>query len=138
LKNAELPIQKYIIKNTSLNKALETKYNDGWLTAESKNLGTFAIDIDTIAPSLFPLNFKLNDTLIKKLMITWKVNEEKTSLKDYDLFIDNQWQLLEYESKGSYLFYKRQNDLVGKHWLKIIVVDSSGNSRVWEKEITFE
>ena len=138
LKNAELPVQKYIIKNTNLNKALDTKYNDGWLTAESKNLGTFAIDFDTIAPSLFPLNFNQNDTLLKKSTITWKVNEEKTSLKDYDLFIDNQWQLLEYESKGSYLFYRRQSDFVGKHLLKIIVVDSCGNSRIWEKEITFE
>jgi hypothetical protein len=75
---------------------------------------------------------------MKKSTITWKVNEEKTSLKDYDLFIDNQWQLLEYESKGSYLYFRRQNDFVGKHLLKIIVVDSCGNSRIWEKEITFE
>ena len=138
LKNSELPIEKYYIKSVSQNKYLETIYQDGWLIAESKNLGSFKIDFDTIPPSIFPLNFKNIDTLLSRQTFTWKINEDKTKLIDYDLFIDNNWYLLEYESKGNYLTFKRPSDLIGKHIIRILVKDVCGNTNEWKKEIWFE
>ena len=138
LKNSELPIEKYYIKSVSQNKYLETIYQDGWLTAESKNLGSFKIDFDTIPPSIFPLNFKNIDTLLSRQTFTWKINEDKTKLIDYDLFIDDNWYLLEYESKGNYLTFKRPSDLIGKHIIRILVKDVCGNTNEWKKEIWFE
>lgn len=138
IRNSELPLEKYFIKVGGNNKYLETTYEDGWLIAQSKYLGTFSIDIDTIAPVFVASNFNQNDSIIKKSILTWKISEEKTQLKDYDLFIDNEWQLLEYESKGSYLYFNKPKDLKGLHKIKLIVKDACENARIWEKDIWFE
>lgn len=133
LSDPTLPTEKYYIASNS--SYLATKYYDGWLSAESKSLGVFSIKSDTIAPSIAPLNFLKTDTICKKPTMTWKITENKTSLADYDLFIDGKWYLLEYESKGTYAFFRKPKSLTGKHHLKITAKDACGNISIWEKEL---
>ena len=130
------PIEKYYIASNS--SYLSTKFLNGWLNAEAKTLGQYSIKIDTIAPVIIPLNFLKTDTLMKKVLLQWKIKDEKSNLSDYDLFIDSSWVLLQYESKGSYAFYIRPKSLLGKHHLKIIAKDNCKNEAIWEEEITFE
>lgn len=129
-------IEKYYIAANS--KYLPTNYSNGWLTTESKYLGKYSIKIDTIPPVVTPLNFSKNDTIIKKEILQWKIIENKSVLKDYDLFIDGNWVLLAYESKGTYAYFKKPKDLIGKHLLKLIAKDACGNISFWEKELIFE
>jgi len=105
---------------------------------KQKNLGQYSIKIDSIAPIISPLNFTKSDTLLKKEILQWKIKDEKSNLSDYDLFIDSNWVLLQYESKGSFGFYVRPKSLIGKHYLKIVAKDNCKNEAIWEKEITFE
>jgi hypothetical protein len=83
------------------------------------------------------LNFKSSTISIKLNRLSWKTEEYQTDLVDYDLFIDGKWYLLEYESKGDYLFFNKPKTMSGTHKLEIIVKDSCGNQRKWSKEITF-
>jgi hypothetical protein len=143
-----LPIKKgltnlstyYIAVTTAGGKVrpLKTSFEGNWISAKSSHLGTFQIKRDTIAPSLIPLNFTGNEAEISKTRLTWKVKENQTELIDYDLFIDGKWQVLEYESKGDYVFFDRPKGMLGKHRLELIVVDSCGNKQVWTKEIFFK
>ncbi len=136
LKDKKYGNEKYYIAVN--NSYLATKYSNNWLSAESKSLGEYSIKIDTIAPSITPLNFLKTDTILKKKIIQWKLSESKTNISDYDIFIDGKWCLLEFESKGSYAFFRVTPDLIGKHTLKIIVKDVCGNEAIWEKEINFQ
>lgn len=136
LNNPILPPEKYYISVNS--NYLKTYYSDNYLKAEAKNLGSYSIQFDTIPPSISPLNFLKTDTLCKKQILQWKISENKTILQDYDLFIDGKWYLLEYETKGSYLTFKKPKDFIGKHLLKIVAKDGCGNSVIWEKEMWFE
>ncbi len=131
----QLSTEKYYIAANG--SYLATKYTNGWLSADSKSLGSFSIKVDTIPPSIATLNFTKIDTLCTKPVLSWKVSENKTSLVDYDLFVDGHWQVLEYETKGSYLFFRKPENLVGKHFLKIILKDACGNEMIWEKEMSF-
>jgi len=131
----QLPEKYYISVNS---KALSTKLNDGWLIADSKSFGNFCVKTDTISPTITPLNFLKTDNVIKKKVLQWKIKDSNTSLTDYDLYIDDEWTLLEFESKGSYASYIIPNELKGKHLLKLIAKDSCGNNGVWEKELIFE
>lgn len=132
----KLPIEKYYIACNSA--YLATKYNEEWLTAESKSLGTFTIKSDTTAPTIVPLNFLKTDTICKKPTLTWAISDGKTSLADYDLYIDGKWYLLEYESKGSYGFFRKPKDLTGKHLLRITAKDACGNVGSWEREMILD
>ena len=136
LNSPKYPIEKYYIAANS--NYLSTKFLNGWLSAEAKNLGQYSIKIDTIPPVITPLNFLKTDTLIKKESLQWKIKDEKSNLSDYDLFIDSGWVLLQYESKGSYAFYNRPKTLLGKHHLRIFAKDNCKNEAIWEEEITFE
>jgi murein DD-endopeptidase MepM/ murein hydrolase activator NlpD len=146
--SVKLPIKKgltnlstyYIAVTTAGGKVrpLKTSFEGNWISAKSSHLGTFQIKRDTIAPSLIPLNFTGNEAEITKTRLTWKVKENQTELIDYDLFIDGKWQVLEYESKGDYVFFDRPKGMLGKHKLELIVVDSCGNKQVWTKELFFK
>lgn len=126
-----------VISSASKSSVLTSTIEADFIVAESKFLGIFKINIDTIAPSLSPLNFQAVDSICKKLRLSWKVLENQTELVDYDLFIDGKWYVLEYESKGDYLFFDRPKELIGRHKMELIVKDSCGNVKVWVKEMGF-
>jgi hypothetical protein len=126
-----------VTTNGGRTHAIESTVTGDWISGESMDLGSFKVRIDTIAPSLSPLNFKGNSVIGNKNRLTWKVTEYQTDLTDYDLLIDGKWYLLEYESKGDYLFFDKPKDLKGKHTIEVIVKDTCGNERSWTSQVTF-
>jgi len=119
-------------------RPLQTTVEGNWLSAKSSYLGVFQIKRDTIAPSIAPLNFTGNEPEILKTRLSWKVKENETELVDYDLFINGKWVVLEYESKGDYLFFDRPKGLIGTAKLELRVIDSCGNKRFWVKDVVFK
>jgi hypothetical protein len=132
-------LQHYYIAVNSNGKthALSTTAENEWLISESFFLGTFSLKCDTISPTIKPFNFKETDTLVNSSALTWKVSEKETKIKEYALYIDGQWQLLEFESKASILIFNRPEKICGKHLLELIVTDICGNQKVWRKELYF-
>ena len=140
LPSTKIDVSKYyinVLSEGSKNHALESAIKGDWIEAESNYLGIFKIKIDTIAPSISPLNFNVSEAIKGKNRYTWSVNENQTELLDYDLFIDGKWSVLEYESKGDYLFFDKPKGFNGKHNVEIIVKDSCGNVKKWSNEILF-
>jgi hypothetical protein len=125
-----VPATKQFIKvNNSYTKTSVDSKN--WLEAETKTLGKINIGIDTIPPVIKPLNFNLNDTILTKRTLTWKITESQTEIIDYDLLIDSMWCVLEYEKKGSYLIATLPMLSNEPHTLEVVAVDACQNKTSW-------
>jgi hypothetical protein len=120
------------------NRALEIKYEDNWAVAESKYYGPYSLKRDETGPTVYPVNFTNSTTFISKSTLVWKITDRGIGIKDYDLFIDEQWHLLEYESKGDYITFSIPANFSGTKNIRIIAADACGNETKWEKEVTFK
>ncbi len=135
-----VPTSKYFIRVVTAGgkkHSLVTNLEQNWAVAESKFLGTFQLVVDTISPVVKPLNFVGTEALLSKNRLTWKVSENETEIKEYDVFIDGKWDLLEYETKGNYLIFNPSIQLSGKHSFQLVVKDSCGNTTIWSKDLIF-
>lgn len=110
-------------------------YKDGWVTAQLKTFGRFAIGIDTVAPKIRP-DFKVIDKnnvdLTKAKTIGIKASDNLSGIKKYRATIDDKWVLCEYEMKQDLLFYTFGSELAkGKHTFNIEVTDDKSNVASW-------
>ncbi len=132
------PIDKqyiYLLGEKEQKEALKTQVIDGKLEAEITSLGTFKVSADLTAPTILPHNFSASDTSIAKSAIQWKVDDLKTSISNYNLFIDGKWKVIEYDKKNkliSCVFEPLENGLMN---FQLILKDVCGNEAVWTKNI---
>ena len=141
VKAAENPDGKQYIEmitEKGRRRTMMADYQDGWFFAESKYFGRYTLKRDTIPPTISTLNFKETITFTTASKLTWKIVDGQTDISDYDIFIDDKWYLIEYESKGSYVTFDRPADMIGSKELKLIVTDQAGNSSTWAKVIEFK
>ena len=132
------PIDKqfiYLQGEKEQKEALKTQVVDGKLEAELPSLGTFKVGTDLTAPTILPHNFSASDTSMAKSAIQWKVDDLKTSISSYNLFIDGKWNVIEYDKKNkliNYVFEPLENGLMN---FQLILKDACGNEAVWTKNI---
>ncbi len=132
------PIDKqyiYLQGEKEQKEALKTQVINGKLEAEITSLGTFKVGTDLNAPTILPHNFSASDTSMAKSAIQWKVDDLKTSISNYNLFIDGKWKVIEYDKKNkliSCVFEPLENGLMN---FKLILKDVCGNEAVWTKNI---
>lgn len=120
-----------ILDEKGRSKSIFAEHIEGALITRPKNLGKFTVKTDTIPPVVFPLDLTSNT-------LKWKVKESETELYDYDLFIDDQWILLEYESKSDLLFALKPKGISGDRIVRIVVSDTCNNSTEWVQKISFK
>ncbi len=126
------------VRSSGVNgKALETAYQDGWLIAESKSFGSYAIKRDEDEPRILPVNILNKTNFASKSTLVWNISDPKSGIEDYDLFIDGKWYLVEYEYKGNLLTFTIPSELKGIKQLQLKVKDACGNTAIWEKEVEF-
>ena len=69
--------------------------------------------------------------------LTFYVEDKETEIIGFDLYIDGQWTLVEYEYKNNTLKTVPLTNLKGKKKVRLIVSDLVGNQSVFEKDVTF-
>lgn len=116
-------------------KAILFTQEDDWLVADVKFFGSHQVKRDTIGPELRPANF--TTSVGTRNQLTWKVTDSQSGLVDYDLFINGEWNLIEYEYKTNLLTFEISEELVGTNALKLIATDGCGNQTIWEKNLIF-
>ena len=111
-------------------KYMGGEWKDGWVTAQTRSFGKFAVMIDTIAPYVSPYNIRANKNVSKQQSIAFKIGDNLSEIKDYRGTIDGKWVLFEYEPKKSLIFYTIDKSLTpGKHQLVMTVKDGRDNER---------
>ncbi len=117
-------------------RALSVDYQDNWAIASSSYFGSYTLERDVTAPTLQVSGF-VDGSSTSKTTLSWSIGDDASGIADYDLFIDGQWQLLEYEYKTGKVTFTRPNGFKGTKKLKVVVKDACGNEKVWEGSLTF-
>ena len=117
------------------NTCLVGFYENGWFKTESKSFGVFEISYDTIAPSIiFPTaKKKVSASSITKTTIKFTVSDNLSGIADYNIYINDVWQIAEYDAKSNTVTCYLNEVASGK--LRIEVVDKVGNKAVLNREL---
>lgn len=111
-----------------------TKRKGNILSAGSKMFGTYTIAMDTISPTIKPVNFQDNKWLSKYRYLKVKIDDELSGISKYRATVNAQWILMEYDYKTNTLIHDFNDGIIKdtKNELKIIVTDNVGNSSTFE------
>lgn len=107
------------------------KYNNGFVCGQIKELGTYSVKVDTIAPRIKAVAKSL---WTKTGIIPFVIYDSETGIKSYKGKIDGKFALFHFKLRGSRLTYRLDSRRVkkgGKHTLELLVTDKCGNSSIY-------
>ena len=106
---------------------------DNWLVTRTRKFGKYGIAIDSVAPTIIPVNFIPNGDLTGRRNMRLIIRDDLSGIQSYKGFIDNKWVLFEYDPKNDLLYHSLDPDITEKgrrHELEIYVEDKKGNRSV--------
>jgi hypothetical protein len=109
-------------------------YENGWLTSDSKTFGTFSYSYDTIAPNITLLKPRKKINLNNS--ISFKINDDLSGIKEYNLYLNNEWTITEYDAKTEQLtcYFNKQTP-TGKIALTLEVTDKVNNKNTFKTKL---
>ena len=110
------------------------QFRDGWVETDIRTLGTYAVMVDTIPPTISSLSIA-NETLTESNRIRFTINDELSGIKSYEGLLDGQWALFDYDpriSRITHYFDKERFELGKRHTFKLTVTDYRDNKTVYE------
>jgi hypothetical protein len=131
-----LPMEKQYL---SINgDALETTRENGWLAVESKQLGTFSIKVDTVAPAIVFLPTSSN--VVVPSQFYWKITDVLSGIANYELLLNGEWTTVYFDQKSNLVTWKndRRASIIGPPTENVLsmefrVTDRCGNVQTWSK-----
>ncbi|MCX2450939.1 M23 family metallopeptidase [Pedobacter sp. PLR] len=136
---ADSSLEKYKEKALIVNKGGGSQggaFDNGYVKANPRNFGSFYIAIDTIPPTLTPLNISDGKNMAGISKMSFKLRDNLSGLKSFNGYVDGKWILMEFDSKTASLWHTFDGSIApGKHILEVIVTDMKGNNRNYS--ITF-
>ncbi len=109
-------------------------YTNGKMIAKLRRFGTYAIAIDTLAPSIQKQQAPDGTEL------RFKISDERSGIASYRGYIDNKWALFEYDPKRRRLSYSFDEERIGRgqtHELELYVSDGCGNTNLYQSSFYY-
>ena len=102
-------------------------YKDGYMTASIRELGTYTVALDTVAPKVVPLN----KPQWKTGNIRFKISDAETGIQNYKVYIDGEFVLFKFSSKNATLSCVDPKRIKKGmlHRMQVVVTDYCGNER---------
>jgi hypothetical protein len=132
------PIEKQYL--TINGDALETTRENGYLASESKQLGTFSIKADTIAPIIQLIPTSSN--VIVPSEFHWKITDGLSGIARYELLLNGEWNIVYFDQKSNLVTWKNDRGATifgaksaGVLSMEFRVTDRCGNVQTWLKEM---
>ncbi len=146
-KNIELSIKPDILPETSREKLLIVALNgngklssaggnfsDGVITTNIRNFGKYAVSIDTVPPTIKPVNISKGKDLSNTGIIKFIVEDDLSGVSSYNGYIDNKWVLFEYKLRDDLVYHFLDDDKITqgkKHELELYIIDGKDNIAVY-------
>ncbi len=108
--------------------AIGGKFENNKVESNLRNFGYYSLVIDTTAPEVKPL---FNPEKLSKINnIRFKISDNLSGIASYEVKIDGEWALFEYDLKKNEIFYVFDNSKIipnKEHIIEIKVVDMKQN-----------
>ncbi len=103
-------------------------------TTRTRNLGTYTLATDTIAPKISPKNFKEKQWLNNYSYLSLRISDDLSGVKTYSGTLNGDWILMEYEPKTNTLTYNFDDKILDKTQceLRVTVTDNVGNTTTFD------
>jgi hypothetical protein len=111
--------------------------NDSWIETNSRNFGSFAIAIDTVAPTIKPVSLAYTSDMSFEDLIVFIIQDNLSGIDIVNGIIDGNWVLFEYDPKTRRIFYRFDPIRLKygkKHDLKLNITDKCGNVATFDAE----
>lgn len=116
------------------------EYSEGTISQRIRSFGRYSVAIDTVAPSVTPLDLYPGKDITGTPGIRFVVEDDLAGLDTYELYIDDEWTLLQYDPKNDLLICEFDSDrtVPGKdHVLRLLVTDAEGNRSEYRTTFTW-
>lgn len=99
-------------------------------TTRTRNLGTYTLAKDTIAPKIRSKNFKEKQWLNNYSYLSLMISDDLSGINTYSAKLNGEWILMEYEPKKKTITYNFDDKILDekKCQLEVQVIDNVGNS----------
>jgi hypothetical protein len=106
-------------------------WKGGWLTAKSRTFDDYVVLLDTIAPTITPLEF--NGVKKPSPRLSFKLSDKGTGIQSYNAWVDGKWILMKYDGKKNVIYHTFDEKIpTGTHSIRIVISDLRGNTTVFE------
>jgi len=102
----------------------------GYMTADVRSFGNYAVGIDTVKPVIRP-SFGTGADLTGRGALTVTITDNLSGIRSYDAYIDGKWSLFEYDAKTSRLTCHLDKSRIKAgtiHKIEIKVTDNRDNT----------
>lgn len=101
------------------------------IIAKVNSFGEFSVSVDTLSPTINPINFKNNVKLSKnQKTLRVRIKDNLSGIASYKGYLNGKWVLMEYDGKNSTLIYtidSKELNLPTNN-LRVVITDRVGNS----------
>ncbi len=113
------------------------KWDSGFITTSTRTFGDFYITIDSIPPTIKPINIYAGKNMSKNTQLIMKIGDNLSGIETYRGEVDGKWILMDYDAKNARLtYYFDEHVQKGKHTFTLYVTDGSGNKASYEAKFT--
>ncbi|MCF8226820.1 MAG: M23 family metallopeptidase [Bacteroidales bacterium] len=111
------------------------EFENGRITADTREFGKYAISMDTAAPTIVPVNHSGNQDLSSLDQIVFRIKDDLSGIASYNGYIDDEWVLFEFDPKNELLYHEFDPEILiseKNHDLEIHLTDDRGNKTLYK------
>ena len=99
-----------------------------------RDLDTYKLAIDTIAPRIYNVNFVEGKDLKNQKTLSVSIADNLSGIDTYNAYLNGEWILMEYDYKTKKLIHALSDNkyVKGKNDFKVVVTDNMQNSATFE------
>ena len=109
------------------------EFENGKIKFKTRSFGPYTLMIDTIPPSIKPINIYPEKNMQNENLVKFKIEDELSGIKTFNGYINNQWELFEFDKKTGILSFEFTSDFNKKisNEIEIIVTDERNNRSIY-------
>ena len=118
---------------------IKPEFEGTYISAESSYFGQFYLWMDTIAPKITPINITSDKNMKNAKYVEFKIEDDFSGIADYDIYINEEWVLAEYEPRKNRIryYFDEMMPTSETYSIKTVVKDNCNNIEVFETEFRY-